>query len=184
MRLRTSTKGVIRIGNFSIVFSRVFTLSPERTTNDALSAFIFFSNLSTITVLGGLSFILRCQSAIIKNVILPSLLNLKKVEGLVKQQLLVFSAPKSELKEVIPAKETNEEIPFIKDFLVVIVILVLNFDPIRSLCSRSDENSISNPYHDSQPYSLIMYLSTILSTTVDKLISLLITVDNFSLVKS
>ena len=88
------------------------------------------------------------------------------------------------MKEVIPAKETNEEIPFIKDFLVVIVIFVMNFDPIRSLCSRSDENSIPNPYHDSQSLSLIMYLSTILSTTVDKLINLLITVDNFSLVKS
>jgi hypothetical protein len=135
-------------------------------------------------VFGGLSFILRCQSAIIKKVIAPSLLNLKEVEGLVKQQLLVFSAPKSELKEVIPAKETNEEIPFIKDFLVVIVILVLNFDPIRLLYSRSDENSIPNPYHGSQPHSLIMYLSTILSTTVDMLINLLITVDNFSLVKS
>ena len=115
---------------------------------------------------------------------MPSLLNLKEAEGLVKQQLLVFSALKSELKEVIPAKETNEEIPFIKDFLVVIVIVVLHFDPISSLCSRSDENSIPNPYCDSQPHSLIMYLSTILSTTVDKLINLLITVDNFSLVKS
>jgi hypothetical protein len=135
-------------------------------------------------VLGGLSFILRCQSAIIKKVISPSLLNLKEVEGLVKQQLLLFSAEKSEFKEPILAKEAREEIPLIKDFLVVIVILVLNFDPIRLLYSRSDENSIPNQYHYSQPHSFIMYLSTILSTTVDKLINLLITVDNFSLVKS
>jgi hypothetical protein len=78
-----------------------------------------------MTVLGGLSFILRCQSAIIKKVIVSSLPNLKDVDELFKLALLALLAPKSEFKEPIPAKEAREEIPLIKDFLLIIIIKVL-----------------------------------------------------------